>query len=86
MIGAVGSTFGGGGLGSLFLLILYGVFGPGWVLFQAYRWGLNKYSCAVRGRATLRLNEMEAMRKYVPWNIGISLLPFIPYLWDAVTG
>lgn len=80
---AVGSTFGGAGLGGLALLALYLVLGPGAVVFHSVRWSINRWSVAQRNRATLSPSQRETIRKCLPWNVGISLLPALPYAFAA---
>jgi len=83
---AVGSTFGGGGLGALVVLIVYLVLGPGAVLFHSVRWTIDRASRAQRRVATLSPTEHETIRRCLPWNVGISLLPAVPYLIALVSG
>jgi hypothetical protein len=78
---AVGSTFGGGGLGGLVILVLYVVLGPGAVVFHSARWALNRWSVAYRGRAMLSPSQRETIRKCLPWNLGITLAPALPYVF-----
>jgi len=77
---AVGSTFGGGGLGGLVVLVVYLVLGPGAVLLHSVRWVIDRASRARRHTATLSPTERETIRKCLPWNIAITLLPALPYL------
>ena len=83
---AVGSTFGGGGLGGLVVLVVYLVLGPGAAVFHSVRWTIDRASRARRRIATLSPSERETIRKCLPWNIGISLLPAVPYLIGRISG
>jgi hypothetical protein len=86
-MGAIGSTFGGGGgVGGLVVIILYLILGPGAVLFHLSRWAFNEYSYRVRRRATLSPSEFETIKKCLPWNTGISLLPAIPLILNNLHG
>ncbi len=80
---AIGSTFVGGSLGGLVVLILYLLLGPGAVVYHSFRWAWNRYSRASRGKATLSPTELETIQKCLPWNSGISLLPLVPTLLEA---
>lgn len=77
---AVGSTFGGSGLGGLVVLVVYLILGPGAVVFHSVRWTIDRVSRARRRVATLSPSDHETIRKCLPWNIGISLLPALPYV------
>jgi hypothetical protein len=83
---AIGSTFGGGGLGGLVVAIAYLILGPGAVLFHLSRLALNRYSSRTRQRATLSPSELETIKKCLPWNAGISLLPAIPFILNGMHG
>jgi hypothetical protein len=80
-MGAVGSTFGGsGGVGGLVIAIAYLILGPGAIVFHLSRLAFNNYSHRVRRRATLSPSEFETIKKCLPWNIGISLLPAVLFI------
>lgn len=79
---AVGSTFGGGGLAGLVFFVLYLVFGPGAVIFHIARWGYHRYSRATHGRATLNYDELQTIRQCLPWNVVITLIPTLPYVFE----
>jgi hypothetical protein len=83
---AVGSTFGGGGLGGLVFLVLYLVLGPGAVIFHVGRWLYHRYSLAKHSRATLGYNELQTIRACLPWNIVITLIPVLGAIWERVHG
>jgi hypothetical protein len=83
---AVGSTFGGGGLAGLVVFVLYLVLGPGAVVFHASRWAWHRYSLATHSRATLGYNDLETVRQCLPWNVGITLIPFLGMIWERVHG
>jgi hypothetical protein len=83
---AIGSTFGGGSLGGLVVAIVYLILGPGAVVFHLSRLALNRYSSRTRQRATLSPSEFETIRKCLPWNAGISLLPAIPFVLNGMHG
>jgi hypothetical protein len=83
---AVGSTFGGGGLGGLVFLVLYLVLGPGAVILHTARYAYHRYSRARRGRATLNYNDLQTIRQCLPWNVVITLIPFIGAIWERVHG
>jgi hypothetical protein len=83
-MGAVGSTFGSPGAGGLVIAIVYLILGPGAVAFHSSRLAFNAYSRRARSRATLSPSEFEAARKWLPWNITISLLPAIPTILAAL--
>ena len=85
-MGAVGSTFGGGHWGGPVIVILYLIFGPGAVVFHLSRLAFNRYSRTTRQRATLSPSELETIRKCLPWNTGISLLPAIPFILGGMHG
>lgn len=84
-MGAVGSTFGGGG-GGLVIAIIYLILGPGAIVYHLSRLAFNEYNYRTRSRATLRPSEFDTIKKCLPWNIAISLLPAIPSLLNAVFG
>lgn len=79
---AVGSTFGGGGLGGLVVVVLYLILGPGAVIFHIARYAFHRYSLAARGQATLGYNDRRTIRQCLPWNIVITLIPALPALLD----
>jgi hypothetical protein len=79
---AVGSTFGGGGLAGLVFFVLYLVLGPGAVIFHTARWAYHRYSVASRGQHTLGYNELQTVRQCLPWNIVITLIPALPYVFE----
>lgn len=79
---AVGSTFGGGGLAGIALFVLYLVLGPGAVIFHAARWAYHRYSLAARGRATLKPSDLQTIRQCLPWNVVITLIPALPYIFE----
>ena len=79
---AVGSTFGGGAFGGLVVVVLYLVLGPGAVIFHARRWALHRYSVASRNIALLGWNELQTVKQCLPWNIGITLIPALPTVFD----
>ena len=81
---AIGSTFGGGSAGGLVLAIAYLILGPGAVVVHLSRLAFNRYSSRTRQRATLSPSELETIRKCLPWNTGISLLPAIPFILDGM--
>ena len=81
---AIGSTFGGGGLGGFVVLVLYLLLGPGAVVYHSARWAWHSYNRASKGRATLSPSELETIQKCLPWNSGISLLPLVPTLLEAL--
>ena len=83
---AIGSTFGGGGLGGLVVGILYLVLGPGAVVFHSVRWAWHGISRASRGQATLSPSQIDTIRACLPWNVAISLVPAIPVLLEALAG
>jgi hypothetical protein len=83
---AVGSTFGGGSAGGLVVAIAYLILGPGAVVVHLSRLALNRYSSRKRQRATLRPSELETIKRCLPWNAGISLLPAIPFFLNAMRG
>lgn len=83
---AIGSTFGGGSLGGLVVAIVYLILGPGAVVFHLSRLALNRHSYRTRQRATLSPSELETIRKCLPWNAGISLLPAIPFILKGMHG
>jgi hypothetical protein len=83
---AVGSTFGGGGLGGLVVVVLYLVLGPGAVIFHTTRWAFHRYSRAKHGRATLKPSDLQTIRQCLPWNIGITLIPVLGAIWERVHG
>lgn len=86
-MGAVGSTFGSGGsLGGLVVAIIYVLLGPGAVIFHLSRLARHRYSYATTQRATLSPSEIETIRKCLPWNAGISLLPAIPFILNRMQG
>jgi hypothetical protein len=82
-MGAVGSTFGGPG-GGWVVAIVYLILGPGAVAYHSSRLAFNAYSRRARSRATLSPSEFETTRRWLPWNIAISLLPAIPAILDAL--
>jgi hypothetical protein len=73
---AVGSTLVLGG-GGLVIAIAYLILGPGAVVFHLSRLALNQYSYRAGRRAALKPSELETIKKCLPWNIGISLLPAV---------
>lgn len=79
---AVGSTFGGGGLAGLVFFVLYLVFGPLAVIFHAGRYAYHRYTRARHGRATLNYSELETIRQCLPWNVVITLIPTLPYVFE----
>ena len=81
---AVGSTFGGTGLGGLVIVGLYLVLGPGAVIFHVTRWAFHRYGVAFRNRVTLGYNDLRTIRRCLPWNIGITLLPSLPVVLNAI--
>lgn len=83
---AVGSTFGGGGLGGLVFLVLYLVLGPGAVIFHAARYAYHRYSRAKHSRATLNYNDLQTIRQCLPWNVAITLIPVLGAIWERVHG
>jgi len=83
---AVGSTFGGGGLGGLVFFVLYLVLGPGAVIFHVARYAYHRYSRARHSRATLGYNELQTIRQCLPWNIVITLIPILGAIWERVHG
>ncbi len=83
-MGAVGSTFGGGG--GLVIVILYLILGPGAIMFHLSRLAFNEYSYRARRRATLSPSEFDTIKRCLPWNIGISLLPAIPFILNGLQG
>lgn len=84
-MGAVGSTFNLGG-GGLVVAILYLVLGPGAIVYHLSRWAFNEYSYRTRHRATLSPSEFATIKSCLPWNIGISLLPTIPFILNSLYG
>jgi hypothetical protein len=82
-MGAVGSTFHLGG-GGLVVAIVYFLLGPGAVVFHLSRWAFNEYSRKARRRATLSPSEFETIKSCLPWNIGISLLPALPFVINSL--
>ena len=76
-MGAVGSTFNVGG-GGLVIAMLYLILGPGAIAYHLSRLAFNEYSYRMRGDGTLRPSEFETIKKCLPWNVAISLLPAIP--------
>ena len=82
-MGAVGSTFHVGG-GGLVIAILYLILGPGAIAYHLIRLAFNASSSRTRGRATLRPSEFDTIRKCLPWNVAISLLPAIPSILDLL--
>jgi hypothetical protein len=83
---AIGSTFGGGSWGGLVAAIVYLILGPGAVVFHLSRLALHGYSYRTRQRATLSPSDLETIRKCLPWNTGISLLPAIPFILNGMHG
>jgi hypothetical protein len=79
---AVGSTFGAGGLAGVVFFLLYLVFGPLAVIFHVGRWFLHRHSLATQSRAFLGHDEMETIRQCLPWNVGITLIPFLPSIFE----
>jgi hypothetical protein len=58
--------------------------GPGALVFHLSRLAYNRYSYKTRQRATLKPSELETIRKCLPWNAGISLLPAILFIVDRM--
>jgi hypothetical protein len=83
-MGAIGSTFAGGSWGGPIIAIVYLIFGPGAVVFHLSRLAINTYSRRTRQRATLSPSELETIKKCLPWNTGISLLPVFPFIWAGM--
>jgi len=83
-MGAIGSTFGSVSWGGPIVAIIYLIFGPGAVVFHLSRLAFNRYSSRTRQRATLSPSELETIRKCLPWNTGISLLPAIPFILNGM--
>lgn len=83
---AVGSTFGSVGAGGPIIAIAYLILGPGAVVFHLARLSFNRYSRSKKQRATLSPSQLETIRKCLPWNAGISLLPAIPYILNGMHG
>jgi hypothetical protein len=84
-MGAVGSTFGLGG-GGFVLAIIYLILGPAAIVYHLSRLAFNAYSSRTRSRATLRPSEFDTIKRCLPWNVAISLLPAIPSIVNAVFG
>ena len=73
----VGSTL-HTGLGGLVVGILYLVFGPGALLLHGFRLGFNAWSVRARGRSTARYSDLDTAKRCLPWNVIITLVPFLP--------
>jgi hypothetical protein len=75
-VGAVGSTFHGGG--GLFIGLLYLALGPGALLFHVWRLAHNAWSLRVHGREGADYELLHRAKRCLPWNVIITLLPFFP--------
>jgi hypothetical protein len=84
-MGAVGSTFNIGG-GGLVIAIVYLILGPGGTVYNLSRLAFNEYSYRTRSRATLSPSDFDTIKSCLPWNIGISLLPVIPFILNGLHG
>jgi len=82
MRGEIGSTFAGGALGGLVVLLLYIIFGPGAAIFHSVRLAIHIFRQQTEHRAFLSPGELDTVRSCLPWNVGISLLPLLPMLWS----
>jgi hypothetical protein len=85
-MGAIGSTFASGSWGGPIVAILYLIFGPGALVFHLSRLAFNRYSYRTRQRATLSPSELETIRKCLPWNTGVSLVPAIAFILGGLHG
>ena len=83
-MGAIGSTFGNLSWGGPIVAIIYLILGPGALVIHLSRLAFNRYSYRTRQRATLKPSELETIRKCLPWNAGISLLPAILFIVDRM--
>jgi hypothetical protein len=82
IMGAVGSTFHFGG--GLFIGLLYLVFGPGALLIHIWRVASNAYTMRVHGRARVSPFMLRRAFRCLPWNVVVSLLPFLPYVLEQM--
>lgn len=80
----VGSTFGGCGLGEPLVILLYIFLGPVAAIFNLIRLSIHGYRNRIEHRAYLSPSELDTVRNYLPWNIGISLLPLLPIFWSLI--
>jgi hypothetical protein len=78
MDGQIGSTFGGTGFGGPIVILLYFIWGPVFLIIHSSRLLLHIYAKRTNRNAFSSPTAREAARSWLPWNIGIALIPLLP--------